>query len=431
MLRKISSLSLLVALFGCTTSLTHEPLPPDVAQARPGFLYYLPKQSFAITVTYELTGCPDRNSTVEAERNEEFTVVQKATIVESSVPDPTQHYYIPYEDLDSLLKNTTFTASIYPNGTIKSIGATVEDRSAQIIKNIVGTAVSVAKMSMGANAAANAVAVSLCSPSTYMALRASQKAQALLLDPAVTDKDRAAAAAVLVTAKTGLQYSRTEVFSPANRTELRTRIDGSLAVQSWLNYQAEGYTPKSTDEKFPDEIKKLIEGNYFARHLITEVSLTPDLPEAPKPVVKSSNDGVVFREPARGILKVCRLYCGSGDPPLVVHEAWLGQLGRYSVVSLRNGVFDKNTVTMAFAPNGQMESLSYGSESRLEKISGALNDAAAQAQSLLTSKNAADKARADAAAGAELSSIKAETDLLKAKGDKIEAQRRLITLGGQ
>jgi hypothetical protein len=51
-----------------------------------------------------------------------------------------------------------------------------------------------------------------------------------------------------------------------------------------------------------------------------------------------------------------------------------------------------------------------------------------QVKDFVNAKRAADRARADAAAGAELRGIEAETALLAAKVERIEARRRLEAL---
>ena len=108
---------LLALLFAsCHTSLTHTPLLDGVQQTVPGFPYYLPKQTYTIGVTYELTDCT----------KDDISVTQTATIVENNLPDKEHRYLIPYGTMASPLKTTTFTASVYSNQTLKSVGATIE-----------------------------------------------------------------------------------------------------------------------------------------------------------------------------------------------------------------------------------------------------------------------------------------------------------------
>ena len=101
------------------------------------------------------------------------------------------------------------------------------------------------------------------------------------------------------------------------------------------------------------------------------------------------------------------------------------------VIDLENGPFAKNNVSLSFAANGTLESMTYATESSMEKAAAALADTASQAAVFLDKKQAAEKARQEAEAGAELKAIKAKSDLLNAKTDQIQAQHRLQSLGGQ
>ena len=97
---------------------------------------------------------------------------------------------------------------------------------------------------------------------------------------------------------------------------------------------------------------------------------------------------------------------------------------------MKLGPFQKNNLSLSFAANGQLESFTYGQESTIEKIASSASDTSASVEGYLAKKRAADTAAATAAASAELDALKAQTALLNARSDKIEAEQRLTGLGG-
>ena len=62
------------------------------------------------------------------------------------------------------------------------------------------------------------------------------------------------------------------------------------------------------------------------------------------------------------------------------------------LIELENGPFDKNNLSLSFAANGSLESMTYATESSLEKATGALADTATQVSTFVDKKQAADKA---------------------------------------
>ena len=96
-----------------------------------------------------------------------------------------------------------------------------------------------------------------------------------------------------------------------------------------------------------------------------------------------------------------------------------------------NSGFDKNNVALTFASNGALESMIFGTESKLERLTGSLADTATQAQAFLEKRQKQLEAEKAAKKSATLNAIKAETELLSAKSAKIEAENKLRALGGE
>jgi len=391
-----------LVLSACTTQLTHEQLASPGAQpAEPGFSYYLPRQRYTVTATYELQACQPR-----------IEVVQRATIVEASVADPAQHYSLPLQSLSSGWKTTTLTATVYDNQTLHTVGAQAEDRSAAVAKAVVGTALGVARIVAGIPTAA--VAPQPCSPGILDALKTVQGSTAQLIDPGLDDKGRANVAAAVTAARAVLTLTRTYTFDPdwseASRRMVHAPAAGDL--QAWFR------------KDYLDSAARLP-----AFTTVIRLRAVPPKPAEPPP--EWNGKGIVYREPAPIAVEVATGKSdGTPERLLASVETRAGQFGRRLVLPLRNGPFQKNNLSLSFAANGQLESFTYGQESTIEKIASSASDTSASVEGYLAKKRAADTAAATAAASAELDALKAQTALLNARSDKIEAEQRLTGLGG-
>lgn len=431
---KVSSLISIVSLAsvflsGCT-SLTHEPLNDSDAQTKPGFPYYLPKQTYTITVVYELTSC----------KGQEITASQTATITENTVADRSEHYIIPYESMDGLLKTTSFNAAAYPNGTLKSVGASIEDRTGPFIKSTVGTAISIAKMAMGVfTADAN-----VCNSIVTTSLENLRQARDALLKLGVEDKARSAAAAVVESERSSLQIKKVYNFDPsAGHLSQPVGLDDSDLEKWFSNAKAIAknaeLSAKKLEAKYADEAKVAAANG-------TEASIETDdekFLDATRTYIEvipaatglasftSSEDSIVWRDPIQATINV---YAGLRNDRKKLSnsvDTLIAQLGRKMFVSLRNGVFDKNNITLSFGVSGQLETIAYGNEASLEKLAAALADTSSQSATFLGQVRAEDEAQHKSASTQELDQIKAQLDLTKAKADLIEQQQRLEKLGGQ
>lgn len=104
-----------------------------------GFTYALPKVRYEVKLRRSLAECP--GSVVDGKPTAlKFAVGAEAT--------PTvlagERYVVDYTELPGWLRTASFEGKLYPNGTLKSIGAAAEDRTAETISSLAKTAFSVA-----------------------------------------------------------------------------------------------------------------------------------------------------------------------------------------------------------------------------------------------------------------------------------------------
>lgn len=402
---------------GCTTSLEHERIQPGAQPTKPGITYFLPKQRYLVTATYELKSCPDINAKVP-ERNVKLVISQTATIAELTMADETEKYSIPLDTLSSGWKTTSLVATLYDNQTLHTLNTTVEDKTAAVAKAVVSTALSTARVLTGTPAASGEP--SLCHDYVYKALQTVNDGTTKLMDQSLDEKTRANWVASITYAKSILQFSETYVFDPDKSNTPISKTPRDSYVESWIaNFS---------------EIKAATEENKrrFKRLLTTGIQLSAPPPVAALPPSELSEKGIIYREPINATIKVS---AGAHDDPksetIAIFSTQIAQLGRYAILPLKNRPFEKNNIAVSFAPNGRLESATYGAESRFEKIASTVSESATAYEGYASKKRSTEAAEDAAEASAPLQAVKAETEMLNAKADKIEAERRLTGLGGQ
>lgn len=404
-----------VGLVGCTTSLTHEKLGPGAQPAKPGFTYYLPRQRYAVVATYELKSCPDG----AAGTAQPLEVSQSVTVTESPIADPAQFYSIPIDTLTSGWKTTSLTVTLYENQTLHTFGATVDDRTGAIVKSTLGSALSVARVLVGIPTAA--AASQLCHPEIYKALDVVRDSRTKLMDPALDEKTRAGWTAAAVAARSALTITETYLFDPSDeKSDVIENPKGEKVLKWFANPQLIGTAKRGEVLRYERTMSTGI-------RIQTKPSGREELPST------LEKKGVIYREPFPVVIEVCAGPCTDRSPEvLATMESHAAQFGRVAAIPLDNRAFEKNNLALSFAQNGRLESVTYGTESRLEKMAASVAESATSIEGFLAKEKAADDAAAKEAAGAELAALKAEIELLKAKADKIEAEKRLTGLtGGQ
>ncbi|WP_309644790.1 hypothetical protein [Phenylobacterium sp.] len=125
-------------LGGCTTHLASS--RPTVNHISKGFAYQLPELSYAVEIRRTLSGCPTTTS-----ENLTFDVSAKAT--GSIVPG--EPISIAYAELANGMKTSDIAFEKHSNGMLKSVNVQVDDRTAQVAKQAISAASTIAKISMG------------------------------------------------------------------------------------------------------------------------------------------------------------------------------------------------------------------------------------------------------------------------------------------
>jgi len=419
-----------LALAGCTTTLQTARYEPDITPDTAGPGYYLPRQTVSVEVVYQLEYCPIDGDDSDTE---EYRIRKVASMRIRNGVDGAEHYRLDYPALSSGLKTTDVKLETYANGTIKSIGATVDDRTAEVVGSVMQIAAKVVTTALTGTLAEGQIG---CLETVKTQLNELKKLRAKLKDPEqLTDEEeRAAAVDALNRLEAFFTIRRTFSFTP-------TRGDGGLARVDSFKSAEEVFTkwfdgPLSQDAGFKALTRTtvcVLPG--ITRHFTPEEATEPQKVEqkidgsdqtvcdkairlAPPVEIPTENGvipGVVYRDPAGVTLVACNNYCVGGSRVIIgATRGYVSQLGVYRLLQLSSSGFQDRNLAATFTEGGRLSAFNYGSAAALDSF-------ASTAAAAVTSTTQALEAVRDR----EINEIKRETELLEAKASRIDAQTKL------
>ncbi|HMI41823.1 MAG TPA: hypothetical protein VK485_11415 [Sphingomicrobium sp.] len=474
--RSAAALCAFVALAGCSKSLEVKSITD--AGPREGIGYVLPFTQYAMAVTWRLDYCPEGNqlSTVGEEKAK---IAVKVDAASGSADDKNLAFMINPQDLQSITSVTTFSAKWHEGRNVLStINASVEDRSAQIVGNLVKTAIKVMPM-LGApggpaldESGKPKLAPMPCADDMSKKLKAAK-----------TAKGRLDAENDLVEGATGAVKERGDqitlmgaLIDEGSKKKLADAIEVLANAKARQTAAAEALTnalkPISFSRKFlwpldsntfrhgpvtidPNVLSSWIHGGradpvFLQIERIGTFGRETD-GNAPNPVPAATVKGLRYRMPASGKLVACSVSpCASIDFDTVVasFNGPVAQLGYVNVLPFRSRAFGSNSFSAEFALDGSLKSVGYEQKTApAEVATGALADAADQLSGVLsptarlqasTSYLTALKARRDAVealkpkvddpVATEKAGLDAETSLLNARLANLQAEIALEEL---
>lgn len=139
-MRTLLVLVLSLALSACSTSLSSNQWSGAQIAVPSGNMYYLPATQIHGSISFIPTSC----KIVDGAPKFEYEIID-STISSSTVADIEQHYYIDYLKLNSAAKTTSASFDFYPIGTLKSVNAEIEDRTAETLGAIAGAALNIVR----------------------------------------------------------------------------------------------------------------------------------------------------------------------------------------------------------------------------------------------------------------------------------------------
>jgi hypothetical protein len=447
-MRYLVGLSLLVLFQGCTTSLKSKQMSLDDSAIPNGVIYYLPATTIEANLSFLPTSCFDSGDGSVVFGFE----VSDAQVKQRYTPDPSEIHTLDYSALNSPMKITTANIVMYPSGMIKSINAEMDDRTAQVMASVAGTAVNLAK----AGAFPSLIGVSAVPTATpcpkfvddrlkllndlrgkVVEARAADgqyqdkldelaKAQ-LDLDKAKVKLDSApkdTSTSVLEGLKVDVRLKQQTVdrlstalkdqkpklpaaqAALAKITKMLTALASSAFTPTLKEYchtvavKISDYLMQYADDTLkPDEYAALTqfkERTFNPGQFQGKVCVNAE-GEARKTAQSSATPlGLVYRVP-----QMARVTVSHGDSNSITAftgESWISvpQYGSKAALPLENGAFDKNTLKLAFSEDGSLASLDFTAQAAAERGAAAMQDLSKSYVDVLSEREKARKAREQA-----------------------------------
>ncbi|MDB5711572.1 MAG: hypothetical protein JWL96_3642 [Sphingomonas bacterium] len=135
---------MLALLSGCVGKLATTPnrATTSLSMARTGTSYALPKVQYEVKLTRTLAECP--GEFVDDDPTKPTALKFKVSVTATPSYVAGESYNVDYRKLPGWLRTASFEIKLYPNGTLKSMGASAEDRTGEVISGAVKTALSIA-----------------------------------------------------------------------------------------------------------------------------------------------------------------------------------------------------------------------------------------------------------------------------------------------
>lgn len=414
-----------------------------------GAPYNLTFTQYELTVKRRLTSCFDVEDNPADPKNPKKTANMKVTTtVEATrkeARDPSQEYVIDYAALRSFFKTTDVAVEYYDNGALKSVNATVTDKTGEFLKSTFSAAAKIALLGTGtAGEAAKAC---------------KDEVDAMVTQAAQSEKD--------VTAKTAVLTKQTELLeqlqavavalgptrNAAERREFADQVKAlykakqdlekdqkvladllkKLTFTSKVSWPKDGatFSGQLVQPLTSDDVKKwgTVSDEGIAR-LKTEtgvwVLISTESPSAQHVVCSGMRcasqtpaavaTGLKYRVAMPGTLQACsNQSCTGDDAELLSDHGMFSQLGPIMTLPLKNYPFMTQTVVLAMNEAGQPTKLGYKSEAGAEKAMDAVN----------TFVDEYGKLRQVRKPKSELDLVKDETALLEAKAKLAAAKTAL------
>ncbi|MDP9651590.1 hypothetical protein [Paraburkholderia caledonica] len=424
---------------------------PNDSSAIVGIPYSLPQKIFLVSAKYTITQCEVKGKQLQV------SATKQIAITSETEPDPSERYYIPYSSLRNFFKDTDLTIESFDNSTLKSMNATIADKTGPTITAVLGTALRIASLAGGVALTGFEVSPTtedLCKADVVDALKAQskQQAQGAAKTKGATKTKTASAADAASAPQAASQpdnnspttFSTVFLWRPqlgrSRSTTFSQPFYPRQILKRWLTDA--GYKLLNNNDLKNDAIDHPPAlDDVILRSLKTELRIDLVAPQR-KTTLDGATEGIVPREPAYGLLQACDDACPDpttkgGNPSeysthgvFYASEETVPQLGSYVILPLRNRMFETQTATITLSSDGAINKLGLKSNATAPEAASAVNT---NLDSIEKARDARTKARTDAAASsanATQDAAKQVTEKNKAISDCLSAQKVVRDAGG-
>ena len=253
----------LIALAGCAGTVETSRLDYryDTNVAAKGVSYALPMLQYEIEISHTLTGCGptvDENGKITTDSLAFDTkVTPKARYI------PGERYSVDYRKLSGLFRTSSFTIDNYPEGTIKSIGVSADDKTGDALKSAAKLAGGIVALTAGAPPFAPSVTQSDGGQSDPVELKSKQKYFTCSAKAFQLVENLNAAKDALTAAKGDLKDANDAVEKLSKRFALKVISDGdSKAWDDAVQDQIDSSTVLKEKRRAFDKAKTALTANY-------------------------------------------------------------------------------------------------------------------------------------------------------------------------
>lgn len=447
--RKLAACAALAALAGCTTHLEVQHASPADPASRRGIAYFLPFTQFATKVTWTVTGCGPA-----------IEIAEKVETTPLTAPDPAHLYTIDYASLSAFTKTSSVKVDFYDSGSIKSINATADDRTGEILTKTLSAVGKVAGLAFGGD---NGTKVSAtCSKAVSDAIEklGKQNKEVKRLTAKLAEQTRALDALTVRILRSGSAVPQRVLTDHDRRISdvvaTKLELDAATAVQADLrkplsyteaflypktSAQTAAYKavlPKSVLEKWVGNLASFSAGGtvsetaldqlFEGRRVFVELEnsegwATGQDYAADKTGSASARAGLRYRVGIPGFLAACAdAACSDtvGTPKEIERfPVRILQRGTTFYLPFKSAPFSNGGLTATFAENGTLTSAGYEQKRAPAEIVAQLGDLLADQGVTLGGKIQASKTT-------ELEDVNTQVALAKARKELADAQAALV-----
>lgn len=471
----IKTIAIIVVLStaACTTQLDLRRTDTFTNTLPTGITYSLPAVSYQTDTVWELAKCKN-----QGEEAPFYQIGVRSTVNELFVPDDHHSYVLNYEALDSGAKITTLDLAFHP-GTpfLKSLNSQVEDRSGEIIGNVVTGVLAVATATSGfpglpggADIAAakedkadaeRGVQLFRCRQTVVDALDEIERSKIKItvledeidglnaldwlvgkpesefpekcrnlgedyverkqcLQDAVDAKSQRVAKhqdyIAGIKKKNHLVYAQSKVVVP-EFCKPSTGSNETCKRESLYKTQISDLS--NMFDIWFDRFDPVLDRSSINEHINLQVQLISTKHSKTVNEVQIGDEsiaGLVYRNPRDAVLSLSR-QVGMKKVELTRQQVVIPQAGQAALLPFKNEVFDNNSLSVDFSLNGSLVNAKYTTQAEAERASAAF---AENASTFLDYR----QARNDQ----ELTELKREIEIIRAQEEKIKAQQSLDAL---
>ena len=444
-------LATLVLLQGCTS--LNAVRVDDGKMQLEGAPYNLTFTQYDLTVKRRLTSCfEEMDDPVKPGEKKKVPNMKVTTTVEATrkeARDPSREYVIDFAALRSFFKTTDIAVEYYDNGALKSVNASVTDKTGEFLKSSFTAAAKVAMLGTGIGAVE--APPDACFPKVNDKVLESKATEDRLEEKTAALKRQTEQLEKLQAVAVALGPTR----SAAERREFAEQVKVLYLAKAEVDKEQKALAVLLDELTFTSKVTWPLSGSVFAERIVAPlvaeniekwgsigektkvdkvleaetsvyVRLVSDSPSAKhvlcadqecekyKPV--EALTGLKYRLAMPGTLKACSNESCVGPKVVLFKDAGMfSQLGPIMSLPLRNYPFMTQTVVLTMNEAGQPTKLGYKSEANAEKAMDVLN----------TFVDEYGKVRQAKKPKSEEDLVKEETALLEAKA-KLKAAKAAL-----